>query len=213
MTLLTPSHPVGPAIIWADTQPLLNGAGQPAAEATTLLDAGCYVVAVTAFNSAAFPGEPNTQPATAKKSSNPPYSGYFSTYNRTTMANRVHDLLTAMAFSRTLPKVSEVRLIGRGDEGPAALLARALAGKAVTRAAIALNHFDFDQVTEPTDPRFIPGGRKYGGIYGFVPLMEGQTLIMGARETGRYDLARQTPGVTLEPQTRSPAATAAWLLK
>ncbi|MEA2711780.1 MAG: hypothetical protein QOF78_4381, partial [Phycisphaerales bacterium] len=53
----------------------------------------------------------------------------------------------------------------------------------------------------------------YGGIFAFVPLFNsgGPTLICNARETGRIELARQTPNVTIESEPRSEKQMVEWL--
>jgi dienelactone hydrolase len=200
VTVLTPGKPTGVCVVWSGD--LVRANGKVTAEAQGLVDGGAYVLGVAAYGTEGFASRADAQPATTRKSSNPPYSGYFNGYNRTTMANRVHDLLTGIAFARTLPGVLEVRMVASGEAAPAAVLARALAGDAVTKAAIDLGGFDFDQVKQETEGGFLPGGLKYGGIYGFVPLMEGRaTLLTGVRETGKVALAKATAGVVLESES------------
>jgi hypothetical protein len=198
--VVSPEKATGVGVVWSG--PVVGEDGKVLAEVQQLVDAGDYVLEVAAYGTGEFPSRGDVAAPTTRKSSNPPYSGYFNGYNRTTMANRVHDLLTGIAFARTLPGVLEVRLVASGEAGPAAVLARALAGDAVTKAAIDLGGFDFDQVKGDADAGFLPGGRKYGGIYGFVPLMEGRaTLLTGARETGKVELAKGTAGVVVEKET------------
>jgi hypothetical protein len=142
-----------------------------------------------------------------------PYVGYFHGYNRGILANRVHDLLTVIGFAKTLnPKA--VHLVGIGQAGPWALLARAAAGDAIGRAAIDLNGFDFDQVKTTTDEMMLPGALKYGGIYGFVPLcLAGETRLYHCRKAGFFDLATRTTGVSLEEAKASPVQLVQDLLK
>ena len=107
-----------------------------------------------------------------------------------------------------------VKVIGFSDAGPAALLACAIASDHVTRAAIDLNQFDFDQISRDTDPMLLPGALKYGGIYAFVPLCEkGDTLLVNARKTGKFDLAKKTQGVTLSEEKKSGKELAEWIVK
>jgi hypothetical protein len=126
------------------------------------------------------------------------YAGYTYGYNRSILANRVHDLLTVIRYAKDQPGVKKIELVGTGTMGPVALLARALAGDVVDRAAIDLNGFDFDQVKGLTDEMMLSGALKYGGIYGFVPLCDsGVTTIFNARKTGDFDLAARTKGVKM----------------
>ncbi|HVS73599.1 MAG TPA: acetylxylan esterase [Phycisphaerae bacterium] len=219
VTVLAPQQATGVAILWSS----LDGPAALVSKDNTInpiaqqfLDKGDYVLAIGAYNSPSFPSHPDALPPTAKKSSNPPYSGYYNGYNRTTLANRIHDLLTAIAFARTLPGVLEVRVLGDGETAPAALLASALAPASITRAAFNLDQFDFDKVASDADPNFIPGARKYGGLYAFVPLLaatDRPLLLAGARDTGKYALAKNAPAVTLQPSAATPAQLAAFLSK
>ena len=150
-----------------------------------------------------------TATATTSKQADPKrtsYAGFTLGYNRSPLAQQACDLLDLIARVRRDHKdAKSVSLVATGDGGPSALLARAIAGDAIDRAAIDLGGFDFDRVTKDDDPRMLPGALKYGGIYGIVPLCEtGETLIYNARETGdAIKRARKTPGVTLDPGTRS----------
>jgi hypothetical protein len=145
-----------------------------------------------------------TSPATKKVDPKRSYAGFTLGYNRSPIAQEACDLLDLIArIRRDVKGVKSISLIATGDAAPAALLARALAGDAIDRAAIDLGEFDFDRVTTDDDPRMLPGAIKYGGIYGFVPLCEsGQTLICNARDTGAIERARETPNVTIDPNPR-----------
>ena len=163
-----------------------------------MLDKGRAVVAVDPFP------DNVPMPLTDKKAknSNPPYVGMVLCYNRSVLAERVHDLLTVVTWAKSWSKGGKVSLVGCPGSGPAALLAKALAGDAIDRAAVDLGGFDFDQVRAETSPMLLPGGLKYGGILGFVPLCSsGQTLVSGAPQSARSDLAARAPGVTLKRQS------------
>ena len=179
---------------------------------------GVAILAIEPYMGGSFKPVPkivtrNPQPTTTKPGTNPPYEGMTLCYQRSVIANRVHDLLTAAAVARSIAGTKHVSLVGAAEQGPAALLARAIAGDAVTSAAIDLNQFDFDQVHADTDPMLLPGGLKYGGIYAFVPLCDGSgpTLLTNARQTGHFDLAQHTPGVRIEPAKHSIGQLLDWL--
>ena len=101
---------------------------------------------------------------------------FFAGYNRTVIANRVHDILTEIAAAK---KVSEeVNLVGLEGAGPWVLLARALAGDAVKRTVVDANGFDFASVKDRSDFNFLPGGLRYGGLYNLGALSApGEMLI------------------------------------
>ena len=56
-------------------------------------------------------------------------------YNRPLLANRVHDILTAVAMAKRHEKTKTVHLVGLDKAGPWVLLARGLCGDAVARTA------------------------------------------------------------------------------
>jgi len=161
--------------------------------------------------------KPTTVPTTAPKRRgdlNPPYpGGLVLGYNRSPLAQQVCDLLDLIAQVRRGHDNASIDLIATGDGAPAAIIARALAGDEIDRAAIDLAGFDFDKVTKDDDPNMLPGALKYGGIYGFVPLFPsaGATLICNAREAGSIERARKTPNVTIETQPRDATELAAWI--
>jgi dienelactone hydrolase len=92
------------------------------------------------------------------------YLGFVDGYNRTLLADRVHDILTAVAYARSLPGVKRVHLVGFGKAGPWVVLARALCGDAVDRTAADLNGFRFEQILSTDDEMMQPGALKYGGL-------------------------------------------------
>jgi hypothetical protein len=61
-----------------------------------------------------------------------------------------------------------VHLLGAGDAGLWVLLARGLAGDAVARTCTEVPGFDFADLKSADDPRFLPGGVKYGGWGAFA---------------------------------------------
>ena len=61
------------------------------------------------------------------------YAGFTFGYNRPLLANRIHDILTAVACARAHEKTKKVDLVGFDSAGPWVLLARPLCGDAVAR--------------------------------------------------------------------------------
>ncbi len=95
---------------------------------------------------------------------NATYAGFTFGYNRPLLAERVHDILTAVAYARGHEKTRVLHLVGFEGAGPWVLLARGLCGDAVARTAAGVNGFDFDQVRTTGDERMLPGAVKYGGL-------------------------------------------------
>ena len=139
-------HPKGKASLFE------NGKLVPAARALT--DAGYAIIAPDVFGV----GElslPGPYPV------NKDYAGYTYGYNRTVLANRVHDVLTAIAFGRTVLKAKTVHVVGWDEFGVVAVLAKALAGDAVAKTAADLNNTLFNRIEKTDDPLMLPGVVKY----------------------------------------------------
>ena len=157
-------HPDGKASLFAD--------GKPTAAVQKLLDDGFAVVAPDVLGV----GEltlPNGFQV------NKTYAGFTYGYNRSLLANRVHDALTTVAFATTMLKAKEIALAGFGEMGPVAILAKALAGDAVAKLAADRNGLDFGKITKTDDPMMLPGAVKYGGLEAFIRLCgdKGVTLF------------------------------------
>jgi len=91
------------------------------------------------------------------------FVGYTLGYNRTLIAERVHDVLTAVGYAHGLEGAREVRLFGSGEAGAWVLLAGAIAGGALGRTAAEWRG-DLLAVERLDDPSFLPGAEKYGGL-------------------------------------------------
>jgi dienelactone hydrolase len=211
----------GTVVIWANPGgklAVLDADGNPTPELEALVAAKVAVVVPDLFWTGEF--RPDAKPASAPSAgdyapkSNPPYAGFNLGYNRSLIGNRVHDLLSVVAMARGWEGTKSVRVLATGKAGPWGLLAKAAAGEAVDAVAADLGGFDFDQVKDAADEMMLPGALKYGGIYGFVPLCDtGRTLVVNARQTGTYELAKKTQGVTLEEKARPAKEMVEWVTK
>jgi hypothetical protein len=113
------------------------------------------------------------------------YAGFTFAYNRTLLAQRVHDILTAVAYARDLSKTKTVHLVGFEKAGPWVLLARGLCGDAVKRTAADFHGFRFDKVRTTTDEIMLPGALKYGGLPALAALAApGEQYVHNIRGTG-----------------------------
>jgi dienelactone hydrolase len=128
------------------------------------------------------------------------YAGFYYGYNRSVVAARAYDLLTLAGFAKSTG-ASEIELVGVGKAGVWALLARALAGPAIARAAIDLNAFDFDRVTRTDDEMLLPGALKYGGVMGVAAVAAGgKTTLFNAPASPVATWAPLPATVRLEKQ-------------
>jgi hypothetical protein len=142
-------HPRGKASLFQD--------GKLVSAAKQVLDRKGAILAVDVFGTGELmPDKPFAV--------NPQYAGFTFGYNRTLLAQRVHDILTALAFAKGHEKAKTVHLVGFEKAGPWVLLARGLCGDAVTRTAADFNGFRFEKVRTTTDEMMQPGVLKYGGL-------------------------------------------------
>jgi hypothetical protein len=171
---VVPGNFNGTVVVWAHPQGVAS-----INETRRLIEAGFAVIAIDPIMSATFRPQPKPATQTSGRSNpNPPYAAYNLGYNRSVLAERVHDILSAIATAHAIPNAESVHLAGIGQQGVAALLARALAGDRIARTAVDLNHFDFDKITSDNDPMLLPGALKYGGILGFAQLCPRQTTLL-----------------------------------
>jgi hypothetical protein len=142
-------HPRGRASLFQD--------GKLVAAAKKILDGKSAILAMDVFGT----GDLSLDKPFAV---DPKYAGFTFGYNRSLLAERVHDILTAVAYAKNHDQVQKVHLLGLDKAGPWVLLARGLCGDAVARTAADFNDFRFEQVRTTSDEMMLPGGLKYGGL-------------------------------------------------
>ena len=198
---LVPADWGGNVVVWVDPKgkaSLFDDGGQPTAQVKRLLDRHSAVICADLFLTGEF--NPSGQPghlAGKAEYEKQDYAGFLYGYNRSVLAQQVHDLLSTVCLVRHWKGTKSIDLIAVGQSGPAALLARALAGDSLRRAAIDLNRFDFDQVKDGTDPMMLPGALKYGGICGFAALRDsGPTLLANAPDSATRERLSGTTQIT-----------------
>ncbi len=139
------------------------------------------------------------------------FCGYTYGYNRTLMAERVHDVLTAVGYARAQAATRSVSLLGANEGGLWAILAKGLAGDGVDGVLAEMPDFEFGDLDDVNDPRFLPGGIKYGGWGGFAAASAPDRLILvGDREIPNIlPRAYSAAGVSDQLSTRSGTLSAA----
>jgi hypothetical protein len=180
--ILIAIHPGGKKAVLADEQS--GGLAKPVSAA---LEKGFMVIAVDVFRTGELAPPDGEQPA------GPPaqkYAGYFFGYNRCTLANRVHDILTAIAFAQGRGRNVSVRLAGYQRAGIWVALARALAGEAVARTVIEDDGFRFSEILAMNDPMLLPGALKYGDVPGYLALCAPAEIALLRQEGEAEPLVR-----------------------
>jgi len=158
--LVTKGPAAGKVVVWvhpAGLGSLWNENGQLVSAARQLLDKGASILAVEVLRTGVSAKEP-AMPI------NKGYAGYTFGYNRPLVANRVHDILSAVAAARGLSGTGKVDLIGFESAGPWVVLARGLCGHTVARTAADLNQFRFESIKTMDHDMMLPGALKYGGL-------------------------------------------------
>jgi dienelactone hydrolase len=174
-----PKGASGAAVVLVHSQGkagLIADDGTPGPLLAGLLAKGTNVLAIDVFLTGEYhlPGKRTPAPD--------PRIGFFPCFNRTLLAQRVHDVLTAVAHVRSLPGITTVSLVGLKDAGPWCLLARGLCGEAVARTAVEVGNQRFAAVKEVTDPMYLPGALRYGDLPVLAALAApGDLLLSNAR--------------------------------
>jgi hypothetical protein len=199
-------HPEGKSSLWHD------GKLVPAARA--ILDKKAAILAPDVLltgESAGAKGAPV----------NKDYAGFTFGYNRALLADRVHDILTAVAFARGHEKTKTVHLVGFEKAGPWVVLARAQCGDAVGRTAADVDHVRFDAVQSTADEMMLPGAVKYGGLPAFAVLCAPGELYlhnhqgtgMGQWVTTAYQAAGMPDRLERSKEKVGPEKVAMWLVR
>ncbi|MFK7736417.1 MAG: hypothetical protein AB8B50_10330, partial [Pirellulaceae bacterium] len=106
------------------------------------------------------------EPGVQRRVENPREAAcYTFCYNDSLLVQQVHDLLTLISYARDPEHgMPEILLIGSGETGAAAAIARLVAREEVASAAIETNGFRFEQIDHYLDRRMLPGSIKYGDM-------------------------------------------------
>ncbi|WP_010583497.1 alpha/beta hydrolase family protein [Schlesneria paludicola] len=196
--------------------------GSPKAEIQKLLDSGVSVAIPDLFYQGEFLAD-GQQPTHARKVKNPrEFVGYTLGYNHPLFSQRVHDVLTMIAFCRfSKYEPSGVHLIGLGrTAGPIAAAAAVQAGPAVNRLAIGTAGFRFATLTDAYDPMLLPGAVKYGDVPGLLSLaaphpmwLSGEGSQVPPVVATTYQVANAPTVVSYDgPPAGEAAAAVNWLL-
>ena len=169
-------------VIWVDRlgkQGMWTPSGELRLAISTLLDKGFAILAADLFGQGEFTSDGNPiWKAKMNENKHAPasdswghYAGFTFGYNRAIFVQRVHDLLSLVAFAHSDSLGAErVDLIGLRGAGHWVAAARAIAGSAIDRAAIDTSEFRFANILTMDDPDFLPGGAKYNDLPGMIAL-------------------------------------------
>lgn len=197
-------HPDGWSSLWQNDKLV------PAAQ--KVIDARGTIVVPEVWNT----GHNAKKPAPIKG-----FAGYYFGYNRPLVAERVHDILTTVAFVQGHKDTKEIDLLGLDKAGPWVVLARGLCGSAVKRTAADLDQFRFEQVKSFDDDMMLPGALKYGGLPALAALSAPHEVLLhnskGAGSTqwlqGAYEAAGEAGNLQRREEQQSAVQAVEWLLR
>lgn len=98
------------------------------------------------------------------------FSGYTYGYNHCLFAQRVHDVLSLIKYSKS-NSTGDIRLVGLGKvAGPLVAAALSQSGEAVAKTVVHTAGFRFENIERHNDPMFVPGAVKYLDVDGLLSL-------------------------------------------
>jgi hypothetical protein len=174
MVFLHPTNWNGQAVLWVDERGkagLYQDDGSLQPEVKKLLEAGAGVGGIDLFMQGEFLTNGQSVTQTRRVQNNREAAAYTLGYNPSLFAQRVHDILTAVAFIKNhelAPK--SVDVVGLGKAGPWVAAARAQAGDAIDRAVVDTAGFRFGKVNDIRSPDLLPGAAKYFDLPGMLAL-------------------------------------------
>lgn len=189
---------------------LLSANGQPTTSVMRLIHAGIAVAGVDLLYQGEFlPDAANAQGG--NQLVDPPveelrgYAGYTFGYNHSRFSQRVHDILTLVAYVRGHAyQPEQISLLGLNGAGPWAAAARAQAGAAVQRAAIDTAGFRFALLDNIQSPQFLPGAAKYDDVLGMLAMSAPHDLWLAGEGheapdevRAAYDAAGRSSGLVM----------------
>lgn len=185
----------GDIVIWLHgqgKQSLYNGE-VPTADVQRLLSRGATVVSPDLFMQGEFLSEGESADPQRVVSNPREAPAYSFCYNHTLFAQRVHDVLTLIAYVRGYKADCEtpqrLHLIGADGAGPVAAAARVIAGGQVDRAVIHTGGLRFADITSYRDPEFLPGIVKYGDLPALLALSAPHDLCIVGESTAGMNVA------------------------
>ncbi len=159
-----------------------EGLTEPGALIKALLKHGRAVLAVDVFLTGEF------HPQAGRRLSRDTSSKHFTTYNKTDPAERVQDILTALAATSARSDIRGANLVGLGDAGLWCLLAAGVQPKALHKLAADAARFDLSDDAEFLARLNVPHLRRAGDLRTAVALFAPGPLLLH-NAGGSFDLA------------------------
>jgi hypothetical protein len=197
IAFLHPRNWNGRVVLWLSEQgkaALFAEDGSPAADIKRLMDAGISIAGVDLL----FQGELNNGQQVAKNRTvrnQREFAGYTYGYNHSLLAQRAHDVLSAISFIKHNDQEPQsVELVALDGTAPIAAVALSQCGGVVNRAVLDTRGFRFGKLTDYLDVSFLPGGAKYGDLPGFLSLAAPAKLWLAGETAESAAVVKQAYG-------------------
>ncbi|MEW4567265.1 acetylxylan esterase [Tautonia sp. JC769] len=221
---LYPKSYRGRVVVWLDERgksSLYDREGQPIGPVRRLMDQGIAVVGCDLLDQGEWVRE---EPPTRTRTVENPreFLGYTLGYNHPLFAQRVHDVLSVLAFVRHHDfSPGRVELVATGGAGRWAAAAAAVSPGALDALALGTSGFRFGRITDHRDPDLWPGALKYGDLPSLLALCaptplwisgEGPQLPGIIVDAYNAASASQPSAFHGEGNQQEPEAAVSWLL-
>jgi hypothetical protein len=170
---------------------LLQPDGEPLPAVAKLLEAGLGICGLDLLYQGEYLKDGETLADTKRLDSPREFLGYTAGYNHPLFSQRVHDVLSMIAFCRDHETAPVAHLIGFGPAALWAAAAAAQAGSLVKKVAVGTNGYRFASITDIRDPLLLPGAVKYGDVPGLLSLCAPQALWVSGETADDLKLTSQ----------------------
>jgi len=215
----------GQVVIWITGQGkagLYDAQHELRPEIRRLLEHGTSVISADLLGQGEFLAGKQPPQQTRTVANTRAFAGYTHGYNATLFTQRVHDILTLIAFVvQHDERPKQVTLVGIEGGGILAAAAAAQARDQLDRVVCDTQGFRFRSLKSYRDPGYCPGAVKYGDVPGLISLIApcrldliGEQGRIPAVVTASYRAANSEKNVRSRSQTPqgTPAAIIDWLL-
>ncbi len=172
VVFLYPKDWRGTTTIWLGAEgksTLFAANGDPTPEVQEFLKAGVTVMGIDLVHQGEFRSGGDGLTKTGRVKNPREAAPYTFGYNHAVLAQRVHDVLTAVKFIQSNERPSKrIQILALDSTAPIATAVAAICGDAVQDLAIDTLGFRFGKVSDLHDPNFLPGGAKYGDLPGML---------------------------------------------
>jgi hypothetical protein len=185
----------GRVVLWLSDQgkaALFAEDGSPAADIQRLTDAGISVVGVDLLFQGEFLADGQAPAKNRSVKNTREFAGYTYGYNHSLLAQRAHDVLSAVSFIKHNDQEPQtVEIVALDGTAPIAAVALSQCSGVVNRAVLDTGGFRFGKLTDYLDVSFLPGGAKYGDLPGFLSLAAPAKLWLASETAESIAMVKQ----------------------